>query len=302
VDREFIDAASRQRLRDRFGDEVERWFDELPALVAILSDRWLLKLGEQIPRGSVSIVFRCLVAGDGGGVLKVSPDLARLAREAAALRAWRTVHVPGVIRFDDDLGALLLEAIEPGTPLDTSPDLPRMEAVGDLITALHEGTRDPSFPSVEQRVAHLFQSSHRLYERHPQLVHIVSPDLYAEGRGLAERLARLESRDVLLHGDLTPSNTLIGGRRGLVAVDPAPCIGDAAFDAVDLVLWRADSLATIERRAEQLAKLMELDAAAILSWCIAFAGMAALELATSPGTRSDQIEPLVMLATLAGSG
>ncbi|HJX08190.1 MAG TPA: aminoglycoside phosphotransferase, partial [Actinomycetota bacterium] len=61
MDREFIDAASRQRLRDRFGDEVERWFDELPALVAILSDRWLLKLGEQIPRGSVSIVFRCLV-------------------------------------------------------------------------------------------------------------------------------------------------------------------------------------------------------------------------------------------------
>jgi streptomycin 6-kinase len=42
----------------------------------------------------------------------------------------------------------------------------------------------------------------------------------------------------VLHGDLTPSNILDGGaERGLVAMDPAPCLGDAAFDAVDLILW-----------------------------------------------------------------
>ena len=59
---------------------------------------------------------------------------------------------------------------------------------------------------------------------------------------------------VLLHGDLTPVNILDGGaERGLVAIDPAPRLGDPAFDAVDLVLWPAASVDTIVERAEQLA-------------------------------------------------
>jgi streptomycin 6-kinase len=296
----LIDPASRQRLLDRFGDEVEAWFDEIPAVLAILSDRWLLREGVQIPRGSVSIVFRCRVGGGPDGVLKLSPDRPRLAWEAAALNAWMTVHAPRVIRFDEDLGALLIEAIEPGTPLDMSPGYPSMETVGKLVNALHEGSRDPSFPTVERRVAYLFESSQRLYERHPQLQRVISPELYAEGRSLAERLAKVESRDALLHGDLTPSNILVGDEvRGLVAIDSAACIGDAAFDAVDLVLWRAESLQTIEQRAERLASLMEIDASAILSWCIAFAGMNALELAGSEDPPSDELEALMMLAALA---
>lgn len=296
-----IDPASRQRLVDRFGDEVKTWFDELPAVLAILSDRWVLRLAHQIPRGSVSVVFRCHVAGAGDGVLKVSPDRARLAREAAALRAWSTVHVPGVFRFDEDLGALLIEAVDPGTPLDVSSDYPDVESVGELVGALHDGRQDPSFPSLERRVALLFESSRRLYERHSELARVLPAETYDQGWNLAARLARLEGRDVLLHGDLTPSNILFGSEeRGLVAIDPAPCIGDAAFDVVDLVLWRADSLQTIEHRAERLAVVMEVDASAIQSWCVAFAGMNALELATSDGGHPEQIDALVMLAALAG--
>jgi streptomycin 6-kinase len=294
-----LDPASRQRLVDRFGVHVEHWFDELPGVLAIVSDRWLIQRREQIPRGSVSIVFRCHIADGRDAVLKLSPDRARLAWEAAALGAWTSVHVPDVLRFDEEQGALLIEAIEPGTPLEMSSEYPSIESIGELIGALHGGKRDPFFPTVEQRVASLFESSHRLYRRHPEVADVISPERYQQGRTLGERLARVESRDALLHGDLTPSNILFGGEeRGLVAIDPAPCIGDAAFDAVDLVLWRADSLSTIEHRAERLAVLMELDASAILSWCVAFAGMNALELATTPGTPSDQIDAVQMLAAL----
>ncbi|HJX08238.1 MAG TPA: hypothetical protein VJ736_09230, partial [Actinomycetota bacterium] len=59
------------------------------------------------------------------------------------------------------------------------------------------------------------------------------------------------------------------------------------------------SLQTIEQRAERLASLMEIDASAILSWCIAFAGMNALELAGSEDPPSDELEALMMLAALA---
>jgi streptomycin 6-kinase len=294
----FINPGTRQRLALRFGSDVEAWFDELPDVVRTLAERWRFQPGHQIPRGSVSAVFRCRIADGRGAVLKVSPDRSRLAQETAALRAWQTVHVPQVIGFDEGMGALLMDAIDPGTPLSMSTDHPSAEVIAELVSSLHTGTRDPSFPSVSRRVEYLFASSAKLYERDPGLNEVIPDELYGRGRALAERLARVESRDVLLHGDLTPNNILNGGEeRGLVAIDPAPCIGDAAFDTVDLVLWRADSLATIEARAERLAVAIGVDASAIFSWCVAFAGMNALELASQADRDRSHVDVLVELAS-----
>jgi streptomycin 6-kinase len=222
--------------------------------------------------------------------------------EAAALGAWRTAHTPSVIASDDRLGALLLEAIDPGTPLDEAPTLPDPESVAELVRSLHESA-DPHgpYPRVEARVTSLFDASASLYQRHPQLLATIPPDLYERARRLAGSLARDPMLGtVLLHGDLTPRNILDGGaQRGLVAIDPAPCLGDAAFDAVDLLLWNADDLDTIERRARGLAAATGMDAARLLAWCQAFAAMNALELASrgdAPGTRIDALRELASKA------
>src|SRR5439155_19981191 len=125
---------------------------------------------------------------------------------------------------------LLIEAIEPGTPLAVSAAHPGADAVASLLRALHgSGVADRSYPSVARRVGYLFDSSVRLYERHPELTALVPPELYRRGRARADRLAQDDLPIVLLHGDLTPGNILDGGAgRGLVAIDPAPCLGDAA--------------------------------------------------------------------------
>jgi streptomycin 6-kinase len=97
---------------------------------------------------------------------------------------------------------------------------------------------------------------------------------------------------------LTPVNVLDGGEaRGLVAIDPAPCMGDPAFDTVDLVLWRAEDARTITVRAEQVAAAIGADARRVLSWCAAFAGMIALELADSGGATRAQLETYIELAS-----
>ena len=125
------------------------------------------------------------------------------------------------------------------------------------------------------------------------------PELYDRGRQLATQLTADAAPTVLLHGDLTPSNILDGGERGLVAVDPAPCLGDAAFDAIDLVLWRADETATIERRSGELAGATGADSERLLAWCQAFAAMTALELATSADTPREWVDAAVALAARA---
>jgi streptomycin 6-kinase len=299
-----IDPGARQRLSARFGGGVAEWFDELPGVLGALAERWRFEFRGSIPRGSVSVVFRCRLAGGRGAVLKVSPDRARVAFEAAALSGWHTVHSPAVLALDERHGALLLEMIEPGTPLAVSSVQPAVETVAELLTSLHGGgVPDPSYPTVGQRAAYLFDSSAALYDRHPDLAGLIHPDLYERGRRLADRLAADAPPGVLLHGDLTPSNILDGGAgRGLVAIDPAPCLGDAAFDAVDLIFWQADDLATIEARCTRLARAAGLDAERLLAWCVAFAGMAALELASEGNGPRARVEALRGLASRAPTG
>lgn len=279
-----IDPGARERLTVRFGSGVEAWFDALPGVLGALAERWELQFGAPIPRGSVSAVFHCRMADGRRAVLKASPDRARLAFEAAALAGWHTVHTPAVIALDERLGALLIEAIEPGTPLAVSAIHPGVERIAGLLGALHgSGVPNPSYPTVGQRVAYLFDASTVLYDRHPKLAALVPPERYERGRELASRLARADSASVLLHGDLTPGNVLDGGERGLVAIDPAPCLGDPAFDAVDLVLWQTEDVATIEARIERLAAATGVPARRILDWCVAFAAMNAMDLAIGGG-------------------
>jgi streptomycin 6-kinase len=246
----------------------------------------------------MSVVIRCRMPDGRPAVLKVSPDRARLANEAAALEQWTTVHTPSVLAVDESVGALLIEAIEPGTPLVESLVYPDRETAANLLTSLHaNGVPDPSYPPLAHRVAHLFDSGTIPYKRHPELLELVPLELYERGRRLATRLAESVPPTALLHGDLTPSNILDAGyRRGLVAIDPAPCLGDPAFDAVDLVMWQADDVDIVGARAEQLASALGFETNRLLAWCTAFAGMTALELAASPGSARERVAAAVTLA------
>ena len=268
-------------------------------MLAELAGRWELEWGAPMRRGSMSAVLRCLADGR-PAVLKASPDRERIAHEAAALARWQTAHVPAVLAVDERAGALLIEAIEPGTPLLEAHAYPPFESLVSLMASLHEGAApDPVYRPVADRIAHLFDSGLKNYERRPDLAGLIPLDLYERGRRLAMRLAADPAPTVLLHGDLTPVNVLDGGaERGLVAIDPAPCLGDPAFEAVDLLFWRSEDLDTIASRAECLAPGLGGDPGRLLAWCAAFAAMVALELAEG-GAESGQVDHLLQLASSA---
>lgn len=274
-----VDDEVRHRLSRRYGSEIEPWLDALPARLQNLGERWRLDLGPFVRRGTVSVVLTCRDERGVPVVLKVSPDLERIVSETRALVGWQTSHVPRVIASDDTHGALLMEAIRPGTALDESDQVPEISAVADLVSALHQtAPLSDSVPPVEERIASLYRSGEANYTRRPDLQGVVPRSLYERGRAAADALAAEASRRVVLHGDLTPGNVLDGGvGRGLVAVDPAPCSGDPAFDTVDLLMWRADDVSTLSARARDLGDRLGFPPERALRWCAAFAAMVALE-------------------------
>ena len=217
-----IDDELRLRLGRRFGSAVDLWFDALPGVLAELAERWEFEWGALIRRGSMSAVIRCRADGR-PAVLKASPDRERIAHEASALVRWQTAQVPAVLAVDEPAGVpvLLIEAIEPGTPLDEAPGSPDVESLASLMRSLHGSSPDPAYRPVAERIAHLFDSGLKNYERRPDLAGLIPLELYERGRRLALRLAAEPAPTVLLHGDLTPVNVLDGGpQRGLVRVTP----------------------------------------------------------------------------------
>jgi streptomycin 6-kinase len=282
---------------------VDAWFVALPSLLKDVTARWRCTLGPAVPRGSVSVVFRCRAYDGQDAILKVSPDHPRLEVESAALRDWMGTATPRLLEYDGQLGALLMEAIKPGTSLIESMQYPAIRETADLLRSLHTTTSAGvgSYPPLAGRVEALFRSSEALYRAFPGSVEVLSRAEYERGRRFAHALAEDDRARVLLHGDLTPSNILRGDDARLVAIDPAPCVGDPAFDAIDLILWQATDRDVIEDRTTDLASRTRLDARRMFAWCIAFAGMTALERATQ-GAPVNETRMLASIAAQAPVG
>jgi streptomycin 6-kinase len=262
---------ARQRLARRHaGAAFDAWWEALPQRTAALAERWGLELGEPIPRGNTSLLIRCHRGGE-GAVLKLTPEVELAAEEARALRAWEpTDRVPAVWEYERD--ALLLEALEPGTPIREGPRRDSAE-LRELLDGLHVAPSE-GFPPLAERVEFIF--AHWM----PRL-----PAVDMEGaRELARDLAATyEGPPALLHGDLHLGNVLESSR-GLAAIDPRACAGDPDFDAVDFVLWDAAAVRDAETRIPALAS----DPDRLLRWCAAFVPLIA-GLTTSVPPKSGQV-------------
>jgi streptomycin 6-kinase len=82
------------------------------------------------------------------------------------------------------------------------------------------------------------------------------------------------TRQVLLHGDLNPTNVLAAQREPWLAIDPKPMVGDPAFDGPRLVTQpdpasTADPAATLRRRLDIVHDVMRADRDALALWCLA---------------------------------
>ncbi len=199
------------------GDAGRAWLARLPEIHAELADRWRLRLGRELAGGALASVRAVTLDGGAEAVLKVGPT-AETRNEIRALEAWQGRCTPRLLASDSDLQAMLLERIRPGDhPAQALP-----EHVATVLGTLHVEPWDGLLP-----LATLVRERIELAARDGR----ASPQKAAWALAKVAELEAEPGPPVLLHGDLDERNLLVCERRGLCAIDPWPCAGDAAYDA-----------------------------------------------------------------------
>jgi streptomycin 6-kinase len=271
----LIDDPARARLVDRFGAELaEPWCDALPDLAARLTAKWQLTVREARP-GNTGRTLLCTGPGGDLRVLKLTPDPEVARLEFTGLRAWAGCsRVVQVLDADLDANAILLEGLVPGTEL-SDRDVPWAE-IGELLDQLHSAEPRGEFRRLAEGIEFIFGLSERRRSESPAAEHL-SADVLAKGRERALALAT-SGPVTLIHGDLHPANVLDAGpRRGAVAIDPRPALGDPALDAVDFVYVPMVGGGTIDDGITALAPhVPDFDAERVRAWCVAMAPLIAL--------------------------
>ncbi|MFE3145681.1 aminoglycoside phosphotransferase family protein [Streptomyces sp. NPDC059218] len=271
-----VDGATKRLVR-RFGPQVAEWCADTPNLIARLTSRWDLSLGESLPDGASSITLRCRWPDGTPAVLKLSPDRALLVEQVGML-GWFAAsgRVPAVLAVDEDAGAMVLEEVLPGTPAEDMPAASLSGQWSDLLAALHGVAPPPRPPRVLRgRCEEAFaRVGRRLSE--PAIGARIDVTAWSKARQRCEQLLDTEATTVLLHGDLHLGNVLDGGaERGLMAIDPKACVGDPCFDAVDYVVAGA-GLEGVGTRCARVAAACGLDGDRLHAWSQVIAPFAAI--------------------------
>ena len=201
-----------------FGDDGRAWIATLPAAHAELATRWQLDLGPELPGGLLSCVREARRIDGSAAILKIGAPWPRTSDEIAALRAWGGNGAALLLEVDEQLGALLLERVQPGM----HPTSAAAAEVVKVLRALHIpplaglGTLGAL---ARRRIARALDQGRATG---------------AKAEWALAKVGELE-RDppppVLLHGDFDERNLLTCERRGMCAIDPLPCVGDPAYDA-----------------------------------------------------------------------
>ena len=253
------------------GEAGAGWLEGLPALVSGLERRWSIEVGRPYPGLWVNWVAPATRAGGAPAVLKLSfPGDREFRTEAEALRLFDGRGAARLLRLDPEQGAMLLERLEPGVPLDTvEDDGQAMSAAADVSRRLwRPAPAGHPFPPVSDWARGLA----RLRQHFGGGTGPLPARLVEEAEALFAWLIPSQAENVLLHGDLHHGNVLAARRRPWLAIDPKGVVGEPAFD-VGALLYNPTELLdaprpgeVLERRIERLAEELDLDDARVRGW------------------------------------
>lgn len=264
------------------GEEGIAWIDRLPTILANCEQRWKLTLDP--PFAYQSYAFHYIapaVRGDGTAVVvKVHAPTEEFTQEAEALRLFDGCGMVHLLDYDMNDKALLLEHLEPGTPLSELED--DDEATSQAAAVMRQLWRSVApchpFPSVIDWGRGFL----RLRQRYEGGNGPFPAALLEEAETLYAELSASMTEQVLLHGDLHHKNILAARRAPWLAIDPKGVMGEPAYETGALLRNRlpdlrdaSQAVRVLTRRVDLLAELLDLDRARIRNWAMTQAVLSA---------------------------
>lgn len=300
--------------------EGRAWLSGLPGLIDASLERWQLSVdlepGAEPWNGHGGIVIPVLRKG-ARSVLKIAFPHEEALVERHALALWGGTGAVKLLDADAASCAMLLERLDAVSWLQSAPMDEARDVWGSLVRELSiEPDERPEWKEFEHIAARAERWSDELPADWEQLGRPFPRWLLEAALEVCQTrgaVGRRAGRDVLVHCDLHFMNILPHlngaraiGRRGYVAIDPQPMIGEAEF-AVAPILWNrirdlsttAPEVALLERCAD-FSSAAGLDGEAAREWSLVREVENALWYAGKPRHDGDLARSLWVASTLAG--
>jgi streptomycin 6-kinase len=242
-------------------------------VVELVAARWALRVAPPFPRtpGSPGNFVAPVTRADGTpAVLKLSSYTADTRTEIEALRIWGGSGAARLLEAEPELGALLLERVQPGTMLvELGDDDETVRVAASVLLRLWR-----TVPA-----AHGLQSLASwcaAYDRNRQTlskgVEGFPSALFERADELLRELLASTQEPVVLHGDLHHFNVLRSDRADWLAIDPKGLAGDRHFDLCQFL--RNPGPVPVEinrRRLDIFCAELGLDRRRAADWCVVHA-------------------------------
>lgn len=269
-----------QTLRTVFGAAGAAWVRTFPELIRTCEQRWGLQVEAPFPDLSYHYVAPARRADGSAVVLKLGVPRPDLNHEIEALRLYAGRGVVRLLDADVDLGALLLERLEPGASLNTVSD----EATACSLAA---GAMWAMWRPLPERhpfpgTADWGKGFERMRRRFGGGSGPLPAALADEAESLFRELQDSAAEPVLLHGDLHHGNILAAAREPWLVIDPKGLAGEPAYEVGAFLrnphptlLQRPDVREVTARRVDQFAEELQLPRERIRGWALAQAVLSA---------------------------
>ena len=254
------------------------WLRALPERLERLAARWSLTLHSRFPEIAINYVAPATRADGTPCVLKVSRHVGETRNEIAALRLWDGHGAARLQEADPNIGALLLERLEPGTML-----VEVAETDDDAATAITAGVlRQLWRPVPERHGLRPLESWCAAYDRNRKALSGgaggFSAALFQRADALRRDLLASTEAPVVLHGDMHHFNVLRAQRARRarraewLTIDPKGLVGDRSFDVCQFLRNPHDVPPSVNgRRLDTFCAELGLDRARTKAWCFVHA-------------------------------
>lgn len=257
-----------------FGAAGAAWLERLPALVDECARRWSLAVMPPFLPLSINYVAPAVRADGTEVVLKLGVPNRELTCEIDALRLCAGDGIVQLLDGDEDQGILLLERLQPGTPLAEVTDDEEATAIAVQVMRRlwRPAPAEHRFPTVARWASGL----QRLHARFGGGTGPFPAETIARAERLFDELNTSTAEHMLLHGDFHHWNVLAAGREPWLALDPKGILGDPGYEIGPWIANRipddmdaATARRNMARILDQLSEALPYDRVRLADWSFA---------------------------------